>query len=569
MGIFRTIKSALAGAALGFRATWGNYSDAVGLGSTDRSSNYLVWLDADTRQYLDPWTREIVYRKVEWLFQNFGVVKEAVRGIARLTVGRGIGLQLNTDDEEWNALAEEQFEAWACAPSRCDMAGRRSFYQLQKFAVTQRIKAGEFWAAFFGNPRWDGEPALQVYDAKEVVTPPENGTDLYVVDGVRLDRNHCPISYFVQGLNDQCNEIPASEMVHWYFADAANQVRGISDLAQAVAPLADAYELGKIVTKTAKQNSAIGLHVKKLVKNGGQGAFDKIRTIQQRQKVGQGLAPGGQTYGQSNDVDPSYERLAGGGAIIYTDEGGDVKFLTPNSPSPLVEPFITKVLMRNGLSSLGAPAELFWDCANLNSANQRYVLAKGDALFTELADDLEAHLCNPAAVRFLISRMETGKLRRPLKKVLTPAAPDPAEAEAEKLAPGFIGNSDKLVESWVEDTGGDWMNKLSWQRPARLTIDNSRDAAAEINQLSNGIETLSTINDRRGRSWRQVTSQWFREFAFAARCARQNGVPWAINLWRAGLPGQKASQPVEDPDEAPNNDPAPAPAQRETGNDDN
>lgn len=534
MTLFKTLKSAVAGAALGFRGAFGAYSEATQSG-TDRSANFFMLLDSDTRQYLDRHTRHEVRRRVEWLFQSFGVVKEAVRGIARLTVGKGICLTLNTDDEEWNALAEADFESWAMAPNRCDLAGRRNFYEIQAHAVSQRVKVGEFFSAFAKNPRWNDEPCLQLFDPMEIETPGDRLNDPYVIDGVKMDPHHCPIEYYHRKLNGQFGEIPASEMIHWYHADETNQVRGISDFAQAVAPLADAKELVKIVSKTAKQNSAIGLHIKKMVKKGGQGAFDAVRTLGQRNRVNQGEAPGPDRKAPGADPDPAYERLVGGGAIIYTDEQGDAKFLQPNSPSPLVEPFITKVLMRDGLSSTGMPAEVFWDCSQLNSANQRAVFARAENTTSILGDGAIGRLCNPSATRFLQHRMDTGKLRRPKLRVIT------------------YGEKGEAIESWIPDTENNWMSCLEWQLPARLTIDNGREATAEINQLDKGIETLASINDRRGRGWRPMVKQWFREFAYAARCAQEAGVPWAIKLWRTAAPGSTTASPddLEELEEKP------------------
>jgi len=254
----------------------------------------------------------------------------------------------------------------------------------------------------------------------------------------------------------------------------------------------------------------------------------------------------------------------GGGAIIYTDDQGEVKFLEPKSPSPNVEPFITKVLMRDGLSSSGAPAELFWDCANLNSANQRFVLVKGDALFTSLADGAMNRLCDPAAVRYLQHRMDIGKLRKPRVKVQPIAGPSKPTLPDSDDAPDdadAMGVPDDATQ-WKDDEDGIWMQHLTWQGPARLSIDNGRDAAAEISQLNSGIETLSTINDRRGRGWRQMTRQWFREFAFAYRCAAEAQVPWALKFWRAAVPGSNTAAPeAPDPEQKPEPEPAPTPAQ--------
>jgi len=294
-------------------------------------------------------------------------------------------------------------------------------------------------------------------------------------------------------------------MIHWYCPNGTNQVRAESELAQAVNPLVDTKELIQITTKTAKQNTAIGLHIKKMVKAGGQGGLDRLKTLS-------GNKTEGTTTKADGTVDPQYEKLTGGGAIIYTAEDGDAKLLTPQSPTPLLEPFITKVLMRNALSSLGAPAEFFWALEDLNGVAQRVVLVKADALFRKLGSDLAAQFCDPVATRYLLHRIATGKLR-PCK--------DP-----------------------------NWLIKMEWQLPGRLSIDNGRDAAAEINQLANGIETLRGINDRRGRGWRKQIRQWFLEFKFAAATAKTLDVEWALPYWRATMPGAGGNAPEPDGDES-------------------
>ncbi|HEX8313023.1 MAG TPA: phage portal protein [Chthoniobacteraceae bacterium] len=483
-------------------STGGQFGETVGW-SPDRGS-IMYYLPQDSRQYLSQWTRVEILRKVEWLFQTFGIVKEGIRGIARHSVGdNGICLQLNSDDEEWNELAEADFEQFAKTAARFDIAGRRNFYQAQEHAIEQRIKMGEFFASHASNPRWDGEPCVQLWDALEVESPTAE-MNPNIIDGVLVDEHTNPLGYYVRTINGTHKFISAEKMMHWYHADGTNQVRGVSELAQAVNPLVDTKELIQITTKTAKQNTAIGLHIKKMVKAGGNGGLDRLSTIS-------GNKTEGTTTTAAGAVDPQYEKLTGGGAIIYTAEDGDAKLLTPTSPTPLLEPFITKVLMRNALASLGVPSEFFWAFEDLNGVAQRVVLVKADALFRKLGSDLTVQFCDPIAVKYLLHRMATEKLRQ---------CKDP-----------------------------NWLLKMEWQLPGRLSVDNGRDSAAEIQQLANGIETLRGINDRRGRGWRKQIRQWFMEFKFAAATAKNMDVEWALKYWRATMPG--AGTPGADPEEDP------------------
>ncbi len=194
---------------------------------------------SDTRQALPRWTRTQINGKVDWLFQNFGVVKEGVRGITRHTIGTGRSLQLNSDDSEWNDLAELAWEDYALSKDRCDVAGRRNFYDFQNFAVEQRLKHGEFLAAFAQNPRWTtlkpngtpligddgdplGDPALMAFDASEIVTPNGKSPEQRIFDGVELDANAAAIFYHARTAGGGTQAVPATEMIHWYKPDEVN-----------------------------------------------------------------------------------------------------------------------------------------------------------------------------------------------------------------------------------------------------------------------------------------------------------------------------------------------------------
>ncbi len=503
MSIFSRISSGLAGAVDGFKAAgFGSYGDTTGY-SPDRS-NIMFYLPADSRLYLDGWTRNEINRKVEWLFQNFGVVKEGVRGIARHTVGKGVCLQINSEDEDFNEAAEADFEDYALSPARFDIAGRRNFYEAQETACEQRMKLGEFLACHATNPRWNNDPCVQMFDAQEIVTPGDVADGVKVFDGVGLDQFNNPLRYYLSGGR---KPVPATEMIHWYKPDGVNQVRGGSEFAQAVNPLVDIYDLKKLTTKSAKLHAALAVMVKRSAKINGQGALNAIK---QANTTGTGQ---GAVSGPGRDDTAALEKVYGGGAIAYVGDEGDIKLLSSAHPSPLVEPFITDLLMRDVCAGWGVPAEFFWCIAKLSGANTRFVLSKSDLFFQVFRDALVYRFCNPVAVRYLLHRIENNKLA-PCK--------DP-----------------------------NWLRKISWQGPPSLNVDEGKIGALEINQLANGIETMQSIDDKRGRNWRTKTRQWFREWAFARRVAKEEKAEFALPMYRAGVPGAASTDApgAVDPDE--------------------
>ena len=506
MGLLGKVRSALAGVAVGIRASMGGgraYSETVGW-SPDRS-NVMYWAPADSRQHLPAWTRVQINGKVEWLFQNFGVVKEGVRGIVRHTVGRGRSLQLNSEDTDWNEEGEMDWETYALSKSRCDVANRRNFYDFQNLAGWQRLKQGEFIAAWAANPRWDGEVSLQAFDASEIKTPEGMGPEQRVFDGVQLDENCAAVTYYAASAGGKLVPIPATSMIHWYALDGVNAVRGVSEFAQAVNPLIDIHDLIKVTTKTGKLHGAMALLVKRAAKVGGQGAVGAIRNETARRVAtpappppgANGLNPPAQ--GAEHVAGPALERVFSGGAIMYVDDENDVRLVSASSPSPLVEPFVSDMLMRDVCSGWGVPEGFFWGAAKVGAGAQRAIFVKAELFFTVFGDGIDTELGTPWVVRYLEARMAAGKLRRPKDE--------------------------------------NWMQKIAWQGPQKLSVDDGRVGALELQQLANGVENMQSSHDRRGRNWRTFTQQWFREWGYAYKCAVKAGVPWAMKFWRASTPG--------------------------------
>ncbi len=282
-------------------------------------------------------------------------------------------------------------------------------------------------------------------------------------------------------------------------------MRGVSEFAQSVARLVDIHDLIKVTTRSGKTHGAMALFIKKAAKLGGQGAIDAIKKGFGPQPTPSAPPAPGQSGGSSGVEQAGgqpLEQVFGGGAIMYYGDDGDVKIVNSTQPSPLVEQFVTDLLMRDAVNGWGTSADFFWSMAKLNGANIRAVLLKAGLLFVVLGDGVDYELCKPWVVRFLEHRMATKQLRQP--------------------------------------TDPHWMQKITFQGPPDMSVDEGRTGALEIQQLANGIVTMQILDNRRGRNTRPKIRQWFREWGFAAKCAVEEKVPWALKYWRAGMPGAAA-----------------------------
>jgi capsid protein len=491
------------------------FSDTLN-GSIDRA-NLRFLLPGDSALYLTSRTRTGINEHVEWLWQNFGIVKEGVAGIARHTVGKGITLELDSEDDNFNRAGEEDFGLYAATPDRCDLAGRRTFAEATTTGVEQRIIRGEFFSAKTQNPEWGNEPCFQLYDSQEIATPPIFDPGLSILDGAQLDPNSRVLNWFVRQLDGiTYTPVPRERMCHWFKPHAVNQIRGISDLAQSVNRLVDIHELTRLATRSAKAQQLLALVLKGVAKKKTKGAFGAIANA------------GTKADGTPDTDTAQLEKMVGaaGAGIAYLDAEGSAELITPNTPSPLIEGFITDLLMRDVCAGWGVPAEFFWSIAKLGGANTRFVLSKADLLFQILADGIIGRFCTPTAFRYLDHRIASGKLPRPK---------DPF-----------------------------WALRINWQTPPRVTVDNGKDAATLIELLANGMITLREYCHARGDNYRQVMRQWIREPIEFLHIAKQELKSseldaeqqktvldrWSLNLplWRAAKPGAAAnSNPNEKP----------------------
>lgn len=469
---------------------WGKPQHDGGERSIDRA-NVMFMLPPDTALWAAPRSRNELRKRFEWTRQNFGLIQEMIAGVARHTVGKGIFVQFNTTDKEWNRPAEEDVERWALTPDRCDAAGRRNLYEAQLYAVESIIGPGEFFSRDVTNPR-TGEPSFQLYDPSEIQTP-EGNQDPQILDGVRVDAQYKAVEYFSRettAAGIKYVPSPAEEWVHWMKPTSANQVRAVTPFAPAIANLVDIFELKRLTLRTAKTQALIALMLKGIDKKKAKGALGAIKNI----------SGGPAGYDGSQDTAAVEELYTGaGGAIAYVGSDGDAKLLSSNSPSPLVEPFISDLLLRDVILAPGVPPEFFWAPHKLNGANVRFIMARADLLFDTLADGLIYRWLRRQIFRYVSYRIKIG------------AIPQPKDDR--------------------------WFDKMTFQRPKRVTVDNGRDTKAELDRLAAGATTLRDMYDSTGENYREKMRQWVREvMEFIAISKEEGASPELIARWEQNLP---------------------------------
>jgi lambda family phage portal protein len=185
------------------------------------------------------------------LIRNNGWARRAQRVIANNTAGWGIVPRPKGPSA---ARAKELWDAWADSP-QCESGGRLTFYAIQALAMRCIPEAGEILIRRRLRRPEDGLPVplqLQVLEpdhldtAKDLPTSAAGGP---IIQGVEFDLIGRRAAYWIfpehpggSRSTGVSQRIPATEILHVYFPDRANQVRGLSWFGAAIVPLKDLDE---------------------------------------------------------------------------------------------------------------------------------------------------------------------------------------------------------------------------------------------------------------------------------------------------------------------------------------
>lgn len=478
--------------------------------SIDRANVYVLAPD-DTRLAISSFSRQRVAEKAEWARQNFGIVQEWARGIARHSVGRGIMAQFNTPDAEWNRAATLAVDHFMLSPSQCDLSGRRNGYEQQLYLVEQLVILGESFTAFVENPAFPSPakvgacPSFFNIAASDVRTPRMKET-MPIHDGILLGPQGQALKFYARSWGkDEFTTYDALDVAHIFEAHGAHQSRGVSPLAPGLTRLVDIHELQRLEVRTAKAQRQVALVIKGLNQKQGRGAFAKIEAAS---------ATGNGTTGSTANDTAQMENLFGGAgaAIARLGENGEVDLLSSMTPGPALSQFFNDLLLRDASASLGIPLEFFWG-GDTGGANLRGLYARADAAFQQFADKVIYRFLEPLIVRFIRWRIASGLL------------PEPKGME-----------------------NGAWLDCLTYRRPRRVTVDNGRDSKARIADLDHGLSNLRGLFDEMGEDWIPETEQWVDEWIAFKRICKERGLTDAEaaklqERWRPAVPGSQQQQP--------------------------
>ena len=435
-------------------STWSRMLRAVG--PDTRKRRFVEAQLADTRLDVSAASRQAVSSLARWLCYNDPTIRGAIDTITRNTIGAGIKAQSRTSDEGWNNDAEAWFDMWS---GSCDVRGILDWNTMQAVATRTMLKDNEVFALLTDNG--DGWPMIQLVEGHRCETPGYLSNEANVFDGVRLNKNGRPLSYYIRTGNDgeKFTEVQANDLILLAERDRADEVRSISKLASCINTCLDRSEILETEMLALKRAGQIGLALESS-SNSGPGFFNPTST---------------------DDFNLTTDKIFGGGVLLNVPIGKVLREIKNDRPSQNLQTHMDQYLKAIA-QTLGLPYAMMWDPSTLSGPNTRLILGQAQRRFDEVAQTV--------IVQF-ISRVRKWALAKAIKR-------------------GDITPPKGVMQWWAAE----------YHTPAKATIDAGRDSAADREDLKMGLTTMASVYASRGEDYQAAINQRIAESVYIqTQCA--------------------------------------------------
>lgn len=435
-------------------STWSRMLRAVG--PDTRKRRFVEAQLADTRLDVSAASRQAVSSLARWLCYNDPTIRGAIDTITRNTIGAGIKAQSRTSDEGWNNDAEAWFDMWS---GTCDVRGILDWNTMQQVATRTMLRDNEIFALLTDNG--DGWPMIQLVEGHRCETPGYLSNEPNVFDGVRLNKNGRPLSYYVRSGNDgeKFTEVQANDLILLAERDRADEVRSISKLASCINTCLDRSEILETEMLALKRAGQIGLALESST-NSGPGFFNPTQT---------------------DDFNLTTDKIFGGGVLLNVPIGKVLREIKNDRPSQNLQTHMDQYLKAIA-QTLGLPYAMMWDPSTLSGPNTRLILGQAQRRFDEVAQTV--------IVQF-ISRVRKWALAKAIKR-------------------GDLTPPKGVMQWWAAE----------YHTPAKATIDAGRDSAADREDLKMGLTTMASVYASRGEDYQTAINQRIAESVYIqTQCA--------------------------------------------------
>jgi hypothetical protein len=463
-----------------------NYYEALS-DSKDRTPIPLYSLAIKTA--LQTFNRERLAFLGRYLYDNDGIVAYAVDQIANYSVP--ITPMAATQNPEANKIYEAYFADWC---KRADYTGRFNFDGLQRLICKAIDTDGDIGATLNAG---HGFPQVQLFETWRINSRLVSDKDVKHVDGVRIDAEGAIQGFYIVDATSFIGPtfigttppqlLPSSQAVLLYDADRYSSYRGITPIRRGMNDVRDSKDIKsfeKLATKIAAALAA--------VIEGG---------IEEEDVWGDDTGPNGNeppTDDPDNPPTQQEKKLTVaellGGDILTIPEGKKLHQLDNTRPGERVMDML-EYLGGCFVSGLGVPPAFFL-VKKMTGPNQRGVNGQAQRKFNQ-RQELIANF-----VEWVWARV---------------------------IGWGIEHDGLPVVDGW---------NKIEWQGPPKVSIDEGADAAAWRDDVACGLMTRQEHYGNRARNWQRETDQGFAEDDYilskANQLAQKQNVPVELILARWG-----------------------------------
>jgi lambda family phage portal protein len=400
------------------------------------------------------------------LYRNSPIIRAGINGIATRAIATGINPHFTTDDEEWNKEATRQWMEWC---EYCDVRGIMDFRDMQKQAIRSCFYDGDIGFLFVDE---DDDLRLQAIESDLIAQNNRVGINMdsyNPIGGVYIDKNTGrPTDYQVGrrgpgGMLVDSEKIPAHSFMLLFRPQRVDQVRGVPLLA----PVIDtAKDLDRYINATRVQANiaaTYGVVVKRDM--AAQIAMATSKAVQ-------------------NDATYRTQQLKTG-LMTFLNPGESIETFKPDVPGPQFDPF-AKFMVRLIAIGMGTTYEyLMQDYSNMSFSSSKTNLMDTTLTLQEWQRFIKVKFCDRVFPVWVAKRMESGRL-------------------------GFNKQA---------------YDRVIWNQPAKLGVDPQADSAANVQNLSAGLDTYANLLQERGiHDWKAHLAQKADEVAHIQKLAKERGI---------------------------------------------
>ncbi|WP_315826117.1 phage portal protein [Bradyrhizobium sp. SZCCHNG3015] len=414
--------------------------------------------------------------------------------------------------DKWERKTETLFDLWAQS-KLCDISLAQNFYELQSLVFNSVFESGDTFVLRRTPKRPNAivPLALNVVEADRVATPTDKQGDYYVRDGVRIDDDGAPVSYYV--LDDHPGDNPNYTITNYreipaFGAKSGEQMvlhifeRLRPGLHRGIPQLAPVIELLKQLDRFTDAE---------LMKAVVSSFFTVFLKTDGDDGLAPAVAPG--QHPTSADFFGPGEVTMGPGTVVDIGTNESIETAQPANTANF-DPFFTSVVRQIGVA-LSIPFEMLMLHFTASYSASRAALEMAAMFFRDRRTWLVRNFCDPVYEWFMTDAINAGLI----------------------TAPGFFEDPVKRA-AWL---GAQWIG------PARIILDPLKEWKAETEAVNLGARTVeAVIIERGGDDFEQTTAQRAKEHATRAAAKLEPEIL---------APSGMGSQVKEDVSEQPTDEP--------------